>query len=473
MKKQGLIVAILLVIAMLICSVTAFAQEAESITYDQAIVTEEGIFFEDELYTGWYIDEQGQIIYCENGLLSTYTGRTIINGYYYYLLNGVRQTGFHETNGSCYFYKSNGQQAQGTGRISYNGSYYYLVNGIRQTGFFAVNGNYYFYSSNGKQSAYTGRIKYNGHYYYLKNGIRQTGFFVVNGVKYFYKSNGQQSTYTGKTKINGSYYYLKSGAVQTGWKKIDDKRYYFTSNGKMAIGKKKIGEKYFYFDKYGVAKTGMKTIDGATYYFKTSGSLGKYGASVSGWVTKDKACYYFSKKSYKLIKNDIVDSYKVDKNGASKTRYKIIKIVNKYTDDDMTENQKIKALWDYIVNNSWGYIRTYEHTSSKWKWYDGWTDDFAYDLITDKGGNCFRYAATFGYLVKEATGYPVRVYHGKTPARRGGTTPHGWITVKIDGTWYAYDPDLYKFGGRAKKYYKNPYSVTKKTMHLDGKYTAL
>ena len=134
----------------------------------------------------------------------------------------------------------------------------------------------------------------------------------------------------------------------------------------------------------------------------------------------------------------------------------------------MSNEQKIQAIWNWMINNSWTYARTYEHISSSWVWYSGWQDDFAKQCITNQAGNCFRYAAAFGYMVKEATGYQVRVYHGMTPATRGGTTPHGWITVNIDGTWYAYDIDLAKFSSNRSIYYHTPYSTTSQSIHLQG-----
>ena len=249
----------------------------------------------------------------------------------------------------------------------------------------------------------------------------------------------------GWTQTSDGIFYYKNGTKCTGLQIIAGKKYYFNSNGKL--------------------QTGMKTIKvngkKKTYYFTTSGKPGKIGAAKSGWVTYKKYCYYFDKKTFEMKKNTVVNSYKLDKNGRSETRYLILKLVKQHTKASMTDNQKIKALFTWLTENSWKYINNYEFRSSKWKWYKGWTDDYAKQIIKNKGGNCFRYACVLGYMVREATGLPVRIYRGKTHRLGGGLTEHGWITVKIKGKWYVYDPDLWKFDKHKSLYYKTLYSKAK------------
>ena len=90
--------------------------------------------------------------------------------------------------------------------------------------------------------------------------------------------------------------------------------------------------------------------------------------------------------------------------------------------------------------------------------------------MDNSGGNCFRYACIFGFLVKEATGLNVRIYYGDVPTWSGGTMVHGWITVYQDGDWYAYDPELMKFETMTNPSlcYKTLYSVTSTMIHLHG-----
>lgn len=304
-----------------------------------------------------------------------------------------------------------------------------------------------------------GLKKINDQYYYFdKQGKAVTGWKNVDGKKFYFKKTGETgvkgSALTGLSQIKGKkFFFNKRGIMQTGWKRINGKKYYFKKSGSsgvkgsMTTGIIKINRKLYYFDSHGVMKKGFKTIGKKTYYFTTS------GAAASGWITSGSYCYYFNPVTKVCAKNKVVDGYKVDNKGRSKTRYAVRKLVAKLTNNKMSNSKKIKVLFDYVTTNSWGYKRTYEHMTPGWKWYKGWTDDFAYDLISTGHGNCYRYASVFGYLVKEACGYEVCVYCGTAPALRGGTTPHGWTTVKINGKWYYFDPDLYKFGTRSSGYY--------------------
>ena len=125
----------------------------------------------------------------------------------------------------------------------------------------------------------------------------------------------------------------------------------------------------------------------------------------------------------------------------------------------MTNQQKIEALYNWVLKNDMVYLRTYEHVKADWTWYNGWVDDFAASQMDKWGGNCYRYAAFLGMLFREATGMEVRVHEGETFAYGGGYTYHGWVTVKENGAWYVYDVELQKHSGVSAAYcYKVPAS---------------
>jgi hypothetical protein len=301
-------------------------------------------------------------------------------------------------------------------------------------------------------------ISKDGTYYFGKDGKAYTKGYKI-------------ATYKGRKY---AFYFLSTGKAYTkGWMNIGNKKYYFNTSGAALTGVQRINGKYFYFNAYGQVQTGAQKINNRIFYFCTSGGNGVYGSAYSGWLNLKGYCYYFNPKTYAMETNKVIDGYKVDSYGRSKTRYTILTMVNSCTNSGMSNEQKIQAVWNYVVNSSWGYIRTYEHTNPGWSWYSGWTDDFASQLVANKGGNCFRYAALLGYMIKEATGYQVIVYHGYTNGRSGNDMPHGWITVNINGTWYAFDPDLYKFSSRSASYYWQPYSQTCRTIHRKGEGTPL
>ena len=112
----------------------------------------------------------------------------------------------------------------------------------------------------------------------------------------------------------------------------------------------------------------------------------------------------------------------------------VAQIIESITTDEMTAEEKRYACYQYIIDTT-TYVRTYEQPSGDW------TKEYALDVLTLQQGNCFRYAAAFAYLCAEL-GYEVKVCTGEVSAARGGTTPHGWVVLTIDGTEYLCDPDL-------------------------------
>jgi len=140
-----------------------------------------------------------------------------------------------------------------------------------------------------------------------------------------------------------------------------------------------------------------------------------------------------------------VEGYVLDEQGRSSTKYRIVEIVKDLVDDSMTDQEKIDAVYYWILRNSMYYRSAYEHVKKDWVWEDSWVDDFATDLLDNWSGNCFRYAAFSGLCFREATGLPVTVYHGWTPGPEFNPIPHGWVSICQDGVWYVYDVELDKF----------------------------
>ena len=139
----------------------------------------------------------------------------------------------------------------------------------------------------------------------------------------------------------------------------------------------------------------------------------------------------------------------------------------------MSDQEKIKTLYNWVLKNSMEYLRTYEHVKADWVWKDSWVDDMAASQMDKWGGNCYRYAAFLGMLCQEATDLPVTVYHG-TQVYAGKKYPHGWITIQQNGVEYAYDVELDKHAGwSTSDCYKIPYSESSKDMHTKGVGTKL
>lgn len=109
-------------------------------------------------------------------------------------------------------------------------------------------------------------------------------------------------------------------------------------------------------------------------------------------------------------------------------------IVASQTNPSMTTEQKIRALFNYMVNAT-EYKRTYETPVGNWG------AAYALECLTTGKGNCYRYAAAFAYLLK-AAGIEPRIAYGQIHAARGGLTPHSWTEINVNGTWITCDCEM-------------------------------
>lgn len=327
----------------------------------------------------------------------------------------------------------------------------------KKQGLMTENGNIVFYNDDGtlftdgyKEVTTAGKTDY---YFFKDNGTAFTSGYKtvkIDGATYFFYFEDDGKAFTnGLKEVSFSTqtylcYFAENGrALTSDWATINGAKYYFQSNGC-------------------AAKDTFLTIGNDLYYFDASGSVEN-----NGWFCVADG-YYYANNSGVLSTSTVVEGYKLDANGKSTTKYRIVQLANAQINDSMTNQQKIQAIYNWIMNDkTMSYIRTYEHTSPSWVWKDSWVDDMAASLMDKWGGNCFRYAAFLGMLIREATGLEVTVYHGDCTTTDGGTTPHGWITVKQDGTWYIYDVELEKHANVAhSRCYKVLPSVS--TIHLNG-----
>ncbi|MDY5496558.1 MAG: transglutaminase domain-containing protein [Anaerobutyricum sp.] len=158
---------------------------------------------------------------------------------------------------------------------------------------------------------------------------------------------------------------------------------------------------------------------------------------------------------------------------ASSLKKKTKAVVKKVTKPEDTKAVKMKKLFVMLEKKQYGYKRTIGFKAKK-----GWDKSFALDLLKTKKGSCYGYAAAYGYLVKQATGYPVRVGVGKTNGFSGKLQPHAWTEVKINGTWYVCDSNMDKFAEKGSlKYFcqkratlKNTYNKYKKVKYTTVKF---
>lgn len=293
------------------------------------------------------------------------------------------------------------------------------------------------------------------------------GWIEQKGKWLYYKNGVVQKKKADWYKIQGIYLYLKADGTRVskakGYYFIGDKWNNLSAEGKILScteGWQKISKKWYYIKKDGKYLSGWKTVSGKKYYF------GKQGLMTDGWVKVGKEKYY-QKKDKGLYKNAVLKDasdgkyYYVDGTGKrvdNKLTKELVKVYRKCTKETMTKEQKLRAMYLYLgeTNNSrFRYERRYDD-----KQYIGkgtWTSDFAYQILSTKKGNCYRFACAFGYMAK-MLGYDVYVNPGQCHARRGGLTPHCWVEIKMNGTTYVYDPEL-QFAGSASDLYQKTYKT--------------
>ncbi len=198
---------------------------------------------------------------------------------------------------------------------------------------------------------------------------------------------------------------------------------------------KKKGKTYYY--KKGKAVTGWQTIAKKKYYFTPSGK--QKGQMVTGWKILKKNYYYFNEDGSLNTKKSINSSRKSDKTGteSQKTLRRAQAIVEMITTPEMSKSQKLRKCFDHVMKYKGRRPRT-PHSRAK-----NWPVLYANDMFLEGSGNCFSYAAAFGYLAK-ACGYK-NVYCCNS-------TGHGW--TEIGGK--VYDPEEYR--NTKYKYYNTSYS---------------
>ncbi len=108
--------------------------------------------------------------------------------------------------------------------------------------------------------------------------------------------------------------------------------------------------------------------------------------------------------------------------------HKILKkYLNKIIDDDMTNYQKAKACYDYLINN------TYYS-------YGGWGN--AIESVLENGfGTCTEYSYVYMAMMKYL-GFNAKTVDGSTAMAAGGYGYHMWVEVKLNGEVYVFDPQV-------------------------------
>lgn len=145
-------------------------------------------------------------------------------------------------------------------------------------------------------------------------------------------------------------------------------------------------------------------------------------------VSKSKSKKHSYKKTGNKVK-DRLNSVKLKPTKFLKGKNEKIlkKHLNKIIDDDMSNYQKAKVCYDYIINN------TYYS-------YGGWGN--AVESVLENGyGTCTEYSYVYMAMMKYL-GFDAKTVDGSTAMAGGGYGYHMWVEVKLDDEVYAFDPQV-------------------------------
>ena len=123
--------------------------------------------------------------------------------------------------------------------------------------------------------------------------------------------------------------------------------------------------------------------------------------------------------------------------------------------DGMTTYDKVKACYDYLINNC-----SYGNNEVMMDYIDYYFYGYSYEVRTygmlkGKIGVCDDYSATFATMM-QALGLNCYLVGGQTAKSGGGYTGHAWCEMNLNGTIYVFDPQVEDniAKGGAIKYYR-------------------
>lgn len=138
---------------------------------------------------------------------------------------------------------------------------------------------------------------------------------------------------------------------------------------------------------------------------------------------------------------------------------KVGNILDSITNSNMTNNQKLYAIFRYIIDHSEygnGFINGNElnnlindyHYNS----LDGSIVYEARKILFDGVGVCDDYASLFVVMARRV-GFEAYYVGGSVKRASGGTTPHAWVNIVANGVYYVFDVQIADKRPEQEKYY--------------------
>ncbi|SFC41843.1 transglutaminase domain-containing protein [Butyrivibrio sp. YAB3001] len=119
-------------------------------------------------------------------------------------------------------------------------------------------------------------------------------------------------------------------------------------------------------------------------------------------------------------------------------------IVDASSTGDMTQPKQLEEAFNFF-SDAITYERSMDVPSGDW------IKEYASKTLSEKKGNCYGYAAAFGYVAR-GLGYEARVCTGTVESALGGRAAHAWTEIKMNNKWYIFDTEMQNAKGSG--YYK-------------------
>ncbi len=334
--------------------------------------------------TGWWyeLDDGG---YLKNG-------EAVIGGKTYRFDSlGYMVTGWYDDGYDWYYYDASGVKLIDKWLYYYENWYYLDEFGVMAT-----------------DKALIDECTYN----FYSSGIMITGWNMENGSWYYYNQSGAMEN--GWILYCGSWYYLNEAdsdnpgvMLNNQWKFMDDNWYFLQDGGCMATDWAYIDGNWYLFDQSGSMQTGWKNMNDIWYYMyeEDDSNGGTWGA---------------------MATNTEIDGYWIGYSG----RWSKATVSAKNILDQIGWNLQAAYNWSAGLT----YYRFTPDPSCDSEWFANYGFGNGY-------GNCYVMAATFCYMA-DALGYEAHQVVGYVPRLRGGSAPHSWCELVINGATYVFDPNF-------------------------------
>ncbi len=156
-----------------------------------------------------------------------------------------------------------------------------------------------------------------------------------------------------------------------------------------------------------------------------------------GLYSKNGTLYYVEQNG-SLARNKTVDGFTFGADGKYTTNSEILdnklsEIIQSHTNSNMTQEQKLKVVHEYVRDN-YNYLKR----PFVQKGQTDWEKQYALDMLDMQKGNCYSFAALYYYLAKQI-GYDAHAVIGTIGHEH---SPHGWVEIAMDGTTYIFDAEM-------------------------------